>query len=212
MYLAFPVVYTEAPNTWNQRFPRNYTLWYDRRATQREFETILTKNKTKGEKMKNKSVLFLVQGAAIAAIYVILTFVFSAFAFGEIQVRLSEALTILPVFIPAAIPGLFVGCILGNILGGAILPDIIFGSLATLIGALLTYRLRKKPRYIAVLPPILSNAIIVPFILRYGYGVNLPIWSMMLTVGAGEVISCGILGILLAKLLDPYASKIFPSA
>ncbi len=160
--------------------------------------------------MKNKNVTFLVQGAAIAAIYVVLTIVFSAFSFGEIQVRLSEALTILPVFTAAAVPGLFAGCILGNILGGAILPDIIFGSLATLIGAFLTYRLRKKSRYIAILQPILANALIVPFVLRYGYGVNLPIWSMMLTVGAGEIISCGILGLLLGKLLDPYASRIFP--
>ena len=160
--------------------------------------------------MKNKNVTFLVQGAAIAAIYVVLTIVFSAFSFGEIQVRLSEALTILPVFTAAAVPGLFAGCILGNILGGAILPDIIFGSLATLIGAFLTYRLRKKSRYIAILQPILANALIVPFVLRYGYGVNLPIWSMMLTVGAGEIISCGILGLLFGKLLDPYASRIFP--
>ena len=162
--------------------------------------------------MKNKSALFLVQGAAVAAIYVVLTFVFSAFSFGEVQVRISEALTILPVFIPAAVPGLFVGCLLGNIIGGAILPDIIFGSLATLIGAVLTYLLRRRPRYIAILPPILANALIVPFILRYGYGVNLPIWFMMLTVGAGEVISCGVLGLLLGKLLDPYASKIFPAS
>ena len=89
--------------------------------------------------MKNKSVLFMAQAAMIAAIYVVLTIVFAPSSFGEVQVRIAEALTILPVFTPAAIPGLFIGCLIGNILGGALLPDIIFGSLATLIGALFTY-------------------------------------------------------------------------
>ena len=83
--------------------------------------------------MKNKNVAFMTQAAMIAAIYVVLTYVFAPFSFGEVQIRIAEALTILPVFTPAAIPGLFVGCIVGNILGGAILPDIIFGSIATLI-------------------------------------------------------------------------------
>ena len=94
--------------------------------------------------MKNKNVTFLTQAAMIAAIYVVLTYVFAPFSFGEVQVRISEALTILPVFTPAAIPGLFVGCLVGNILGGAILPDIIFGSIATLIGAIGTYMLRQQ--------------------------------------------------------------------
>ena len=79
--------------------------------------------------MKNKNVAFMTQAAMIAAIYVVLTYVFAPFSFGEVQIRIAEALTILPVFTPAAIPGLFVGCIVGNILGGAILPDIIFGSI-----------------------------------------------------------------------------------
>ena len=86
----------------------------------------------------------MTQAAMIAAIYVVLTYVFAPFSFGEVQIRIAEALTILPVFTPAAIPGLFVGCIVGNILGGAILPDIIFGSIATLIGAFFTYQLRNK--------------------------------------------------------------------
>ena len=85
--------------------------------------------------MKNKSVTFLTQAAMIAAIYVVLTMIFAPFSFGEVQVRVAEALTILPIFTPAAIPGLFVGCLIGNITGGAVLPDIIFGSIATLIGA-----------------------------------------------------------------------------
>ena len=85
--------------------------------------------------MKNKRILFMTQAAMIAAIYVVLTVLFAPFGFGEIQVRIAESLTILPLFTPAAIPGLFIGCMIGNIIGGAILPDIIFGSLATLIGA-----------------------------------------------------------------------------
>lgn len=147
--------------------------------------------------MKNKSVLFWTQAAMIAALYVALTIIFAPFSFGQIQVRIAEALTILPVFTPAAIPGLFAGCLIGNVLGGAILPDIIFGSLATLIGACFTYLLRNKSRYLAILPPIFSNAIIVPFVLRYAYGLNLPLAFLMLTVGIGEVISCGVLGIIL---------------
>ena len=98
--------------------------------------------------MKNKNVAFMTQAAMIAAIYVVLTYVFAPFSFGEVQIRIAEALTILPVFTPAAIPGLFVGCIVGDILGGAILPDIIFGSIATLIGAFFTYQLRNKNRFL----------------------------------------------------------------
>ena len=162
--------------------------------------------------MKNKGTLFLVQAAAIAAVYVVLTTVFAAFSFGEVQVRISEALTILPVFTPAAIPGLFVGCIIGNILGGAILPDIIFGSIATLIGAVFTYQLRNKNCFLAPLPPIAANTIIVPFVLYYGYGVNLPIPFMMLTVGAGEVVGCGVLGLVLYTALKRYRNVIFKTA
>ena len=146
--------------------------------------------------MKNKKVLFLTQAAMIAAIYVVLTIIFRPFSFGEIQVRIAEALTILPVFTPAAIPGLFIGCLIGNLLGGSVLWNVIFGSLATLIGALFTYLLRNRSKYLAPLPPILANTVIVPFVLYYAYGVNLPIPLMMLTVGIGEVISCGVLGMI----------------
>ncbi len=159
--------------------------------------------------MKNKGTLFLVQAAAIAAVYVVLTTVFAAFSFGEVQVRISEALTILPVFTPAAIPGLFVGCIISNFLGGAILMDVIFGSIATLIGAVFTYKLRNSSKWLAPVPPIVANALIVPFTLYYGYGVNLPIPFMMLTVGIGEVISCGVLGMILYGALSKYRHVIF---
>lgn len=147
--------------------------------------------------MKNKNISTMTQAAMIAAIYVVLTYVFAPFSFGEVQVRIAESLTILPLFTPAAIPGLFIGCLIGNILGGAILPDIIFGSLATLLGAVFTYRLRNKNKFLAPLPPIAANTVIVPFVLRFGYGVALPIPLMMLTVGIGELASCGVLGMVL---------------
>lgn len=159
--------------------------------------------------MKNKSTLFLVQAAAIAAVYVVLTLVFAPFSYGEVQVRISEALTILPFFTPAAVPGLFVGCIIANILGGGIPVDIIFGSIATLIGAVFTYKLRNSSKWLAPVPPIVANAVIVPFVLYYGYGVNLPIPLMMLTVGIGEVISCGVFGMILLTALSKYKNSIF---
>jgi len=160
-------------------------------------------------KNKNQKSSFMTHAAMIAAIYVVLTYIFAPFSFGDIQVRISEALTILPVFTPAAIPGLFIGCLIGNILGGAILPDIIFGSLATLIGAFFTYLLRKKSQFVCVIPPIISNTLIVPLVLRYGYGINLPLPFLMLTIGIGEIISCGALGLVLYYALKKYRKVLF---
>lgn len=118
-------------------------------------------------------VLPMIQAAMIAAIYVVLTFIANAFGLANyaIQVRFSEALTILPYFTPTAIPGLVIGCFLSNILTGCALPDIIFGTLATLIGAVLTYELRKF-KWLAPIPPIVANAVIVPFVLLYAYGIK----------------------------------------
>ena len=161
--------------------------------------------------MKNKNVTFLTQAAMIAAIYVVLTYVFAPFSFGEVQIRISEALTILPLFTPAAIPGLFVGCLVGNILGGAILPDIIFGSIATLIGAVGSYLLRKN-RYLVSVPPILANMIIVPWVLRFAYGSEDMIWFSTITVGIGEILAIGILGQILLSVLIRYQHVIFGKA
>lgn len=161
--------------------------------------------------MRDKKVLFVVQAAAIAAIYVVLTVVFAPLSFGEVQIRFAEALTILPYFTPAAIPGLFVGCIIGNFMGGAIPVDIICGSIATLIGAVGSYALRKH-KFLVPVPPVLANTVIVPFVLFYGYGINLPIPLMMLSVGAGEVISCGVLGLVILFALDKYKNVIFKAA
>ena len=147
----------------------------------------------------------ITQAAIIAALYVVLTFVANTLglARGAIQIRLSEALTILPYFTPAAIPGLFVGCLISNILVGSVLWDVIFGSIATLLGALGTYALRKY-KWCAPIPPILSNAIIVPFVLVYAYGVTDALPFLAFTVGMGEVLSAGVLGMILLKSLEKH--------
>lgn len=160
--------------------------------------------------MRNKKVLFIVQAAMIAAIYVVLTYFISAFnlASGAIQVRISEALTILPFFTPAAIPGLWIGCLLSNLLTGCLPMDIVFGSLATLLGAVGTYCLRKY-KWLAPIPPIVANTLIVPFVLAYVYGAEGSIPYFMLTVGIGEVISCYVLGMILLNALNKYRNVIF---
>ena len=166
----------------------------------------------------NKKVLFITQSAMIAAVYIVLTYFISAFnlASGSIQIRLSEALTILPYFTPAAIPGLAIGCFLSNILIGSLVPDIIFGSLATLIGAVGTYLLRNH-KFVLTLPPVIANMLIVPFVLKYAYGVpsvifndvDLTIPFLMVPVGIGEIISCCILGTMLVRALGKYRGQIF---
>lgn len=162
--------------------------------------------------MKNKSFnksKQLVEAAMIAALYVVLTFIANGLglASSAIQVRFSEALTILPYFTPAAVPGLFIGCILSNVLTGCALPDIIFGSLATLIGAIFTRKLCKF-KWLAPVPPIVANAVIVPFVLYFAYGIR-PLWFSFITVTIGEIISCGVLGMLLLFSLQKYAGKLF---
>lgn len=158
---------------------------------------------------ESNKVLLLVQAAMIAALYVVLTLIANALGLANqaVQVRFSEALTILPYFTPAAIPGLVIGCLLSNILTGCALPDIIFGTLATLIGAVLTGKLRKY-KWMAPVPPIVANAIIVPLVLLYAYGVG-PLWLSFITVTAGEIISCGVLGMLLLFALQKYAGRLF---
>ncbi len=158
--------------------------------------------------MKENKVLFLTQAALIAAVYVVLCVAFAPISYGEVQVRLAEALVILPFFTPAAIPGLFIGCLLSNLIGGSVLVDVVFGSLATLLGAVGTYYLRKN-KVLLLLPPIAANTVIVPFVLRFGYGVLLPIPFMMLTVGIGEVIAVAILGSVLLNVLARYRGILF---
>ncbi len=163
--------------------------------------------------MKKNQTLHLAQAAMIAAIYVVLTGIAAGFdlANGAIQVRFSEALTILPFFTPAAVPGLAVGCLLSNILFSGNIFDIIFGTLATLIGAAGTRMLRGN-RWLCSIPPIVSNALIIPPVLTYAYHIPGGIPFQMLTVGAGEVICCLIFGQILISALMPVRSKIFGEA
>lgn len=164
-----------------------------------------------------KKVTFITQAAIIAALYVVLTMLANAMglANGSIQIRFSEALCVLPFFTVAAVPGLYLGCLISNIMNGAVIWDILFGSLATLIGAFGTYYLRRH-KFLMTLPPVIANMVIVPFVLRYGYGFTWE-WNGMdmaipfnaVTVGIGEVISVCVLGTILLKALLPYKSMIF---
>lgn len=160
--------------------------------------------------MRNNRLIYLSQAAVIAALYVVLTFIAAlmGLASGAIQVRLSESLCVLPCFTAAAVPGLFVGCIIANLLTGCALWDVVFGSLATLIGAVLC-RVLRRYRLPALIPNILSNTIIVPLVLMYVYGTPETFWYLALTVGIGEIISCGVLGWLLGRLLDPHSERLF---
>ena len=164
--------------------------------------------------MKNKNVLYLTQAAMIAALYVVLTMIANALgiASGNIQVRFFLT--------PAAVPGLFIGCLIANLVTGAMLPDIIFGSLATLIGAIGTWMLGKAAlgkdekqkklfTWLSPLPPILANAVIIPPVLKYAYGI-IPMWFSVITVTAGEIISCGIFGLILLAALKKYKNQLFP--
>lgn len=164
-----------------------------------------------------KSSRNIVYAAVIAALYTVLTVVSSlmGLSYSPIQVRLSEALTILPLFTPSAVYGLFIGCIVSNLITGCHILDIVFGSIATLIGALFTLLISKrikkeKPRaLLGPLPAILSNTAVIPFILSYVYGFEGSLPYFMITVFAGELISAGILGILLYRLLKKYERIIF---
>ena len=160
--------------------------------------------------MKNVTVQKVAAAGIIAALYVGLGFLVLNLASGVIQVRFAEVLTVMPVFTAAGIPGVTIGCFLFNLLSGAAVGDVIFGTLATLIGAVGTRLLRKKSPFLAVLPPILANTLIVPFVLRYAYGMEDAIWFMMLTVCAGEVVAAGILALLLRKLIEKNEKQIFP--
>jgi uncharacterized membrane protein len=159
----------------------------------------------KAKKNAKTITLYTTRGALIGALYVVLTMLATALGLSSsaIQFRISEALCILPIFYPEAIPGLFVGCFLSNLLSGCNIWDIIFGTLATVIGAACAFLLRKLPKHlmwIATLPTILANALIVPPVLIFAYGAPDAFWFLFLTVGLGEAITAGCGGYLLYRL------------
>lgn len=159
--------------------------------------------------MNNKT-KFIAEAAVIAALYTVLT-VCLPFSSGVIQVRISEAMTVLPCFTPAAIPGLFIGCLVSGLLTGLPL-DAVIGSMATLTAAALTYFLSKhiksrKLIWICTLPPIVCNMIAIPLVLKYVYMYGDALWYFVLTVGIGETVSAGVLGMLLYKAIKPVFKK-----
>ena len=156
---------------------------------------------------KKNQVRYLTVGASVCALYVALSFV-NVPVFGAFQLRPAEALTVLPVLTSAAIPGLFLGCLLANYLTGCIAIDICLGSIATLLGAIGTRLLRRHP-LLATVPPMLSNALIIPPVLVFAYGVSDAYLLLFLSVFIGELASCGLLGTLLLKAIKPISKRIF---
>lgn len=152
-----------------------------------------------------RAVRFITQAAVIAAMYAALTILLSFASSGLMQVRVAEALTVLPAFTPAAIPGLFVGCIVANIFAGNGAIDIVFGSLATLIAAFLSYKMPK--RWLVPLPPVVVNGIVVGFVLNYV--LNAPLLVAMGMVALGQSIACYGLGYPLMLLLERHGSRVF---
>lgn len=140
--------------------------------------------------------------ALIAALYAALTLAFQPISYGAVQFRISEALTLLPVLFPQAVPGLTLGCLISNLFNpmGATVYDVVFGTLATLIAAVLTWRMRASI-WVRALPPELCNAVIVGLVLTYAYGIDM-LWMNMLTVGLGEAVVCYVLGVPMIKLLS----------
>ena len=147
----------------------------------------------------------LARAGMIAAIYAALTLIFAPISFNAVQFRISEAMTVLPILLPEAVPGLAVGCLVANILGGAALPDVIGGTLATLIAAWLTSRCRS--RYLAPLPPVVVNAVLVGGLLAFeqaGFtgAFAAAFWYNACSLAVSEAVVCYVLGLLLLKGLE----------
>ena len=156
---------------------------------------------------RRNSAIYLTRGALIAALYVVVTWLCSlvGLSSGVIQLRLSEALCIMPLFLPEAVPALFIGCLISNLISGGLIWDVIFGSIATLIGAFGARAMRRLPSrlaWLATAPTVVSNAVIIPFVLIYTYGAEEAWWFISLTVAIGEVICAGIGGYILYRLLE----------
>ena len=152
----------------------------------------------------------LTRGAIIAALYAAITLLFAPISYGEIQFRLSEALTLLPVLLPEAVPALAIGCLLSNILGGAMIFDIIFGTLATLLAALCTRALRKNV-LLASAMPVLFNGVIVGAVVHYCYAPMVALPLCMLFVAVGEAASCMLVGPIVLRAVKRIPSKMLHS-
>ncbi|MBO7292301.1 MAG: QueT transporter family protein [Clostridia bacterium] len=152
----------------------------------------------------------LARGGLIAALYVVLTLISAVFGLssGVIQLRLSEALTILPYFLPEAVPALAIGCVLANFVTAAPIWDVIFGSLATLLGAI-GARLLRRYRFLVPLPTVLANGLIIPLVLIFAYGVPDGYLFLLATVTAGEVLSAYVLGLILLVTLEKRCKGLF---
>lgn len=150
--------------------------------------------------------------ALIAAVYAALAVGLAPISFGLIQCRVAEALCVLPFLTGAAVPGLFVGCLLANLLTGAPAPDVLFGSLATLAAALLTYGIKKLgcSKLLAPLPPVLVNAAVVGALLVYVYDVGVSYPLAFLYVFAGQAAACCGMGLPLLAILEKHAKKWLP--
>lgn len=149
--------------------------------------------------MRGMNTRALTRAAVIAALYAVLTLVLAPISFGPMQLRVSEAMTLLPILWPEAAAGLFVGCFLANLIGGYGIMDAVVGGLATLIAALLTRRLRHN-RWIAALPPVLINAVAIGLLLHFV--AEAPLWLTMLYIGAGQALACYALGMPLLAVMD----------
>ena len=147
--------------------------------------------------------LGLCAAGLISALYTVLTVLVGAFglASGVVQIRISEALCVLPFFTPYAIPGLTVGCLISNFITGCLWQDILFGTLATLIGACGAYLFRRIP-WLVPLPTVLANSVIVPFVLAYAYRFEGGLWFFVITVAIGEILSAYVLGMMLLFALS----------
>lgn len=165
------------------------------------------------DKMRRKITTFLIQTVAIAILYFVLTFVAYYFQLASsinFQLRISDALTVLPYYTPAAIPGLFIGCLLANGAMNLPTPDIIFGSLANLVAAAASYLIRKK-KFMVPIPPILIISFAIPAVYTFLLGFDeQPFWRSVVMVGLGEAVTCGLFGIALMLGLEDYKDKLFP--
>ena len=161
-------------------------------------------------KTNQLSVARLVRCAVIAAVYVVLCLALAPFSYGAVQVRIAEALCLLPVFGAEYIVGVTLGCFLANLLGSTVI-DGVFGTLATLLACLVTYKLRNvRVKGLAIpasLPPVVFNMLIVgAFEITFFFSDTAPTAALAafnaVAVGIGEIISCTIVGVALVKLVE----------